>query len=405
MLSVENDMYITDPPYGDAVKYEEITEFFIAWLRKNPPPEFANWTWDSRRSLAIKGEGEDFRQGMIAAYSAMREHMPDNGIQILMFTHQSGAIWADMANIIWASGLKVTAAWCVTTEIDSALRQGANVKSTVILVLRKRMGKAETYRDDLGEELAGAVETQVEALTGLDQQVREKRSEGLYADADLQMAGYAAALKVLTSYSVIDGKDMVAEAKAPKRTDAKGLVDELIDFAEQTAVQYLTPAGIEKEDWKKLQPVERFYCKMAEMEACGERSLDNYQRFAKAFKVKNFTQVMADSTRANAARLKLGQELRGSLMTGDAEIADTPLRALLYAAYEIGKDSDADVDDSVVHIMENCPDFHANRHLLIRLAEYLARNRDHVKPSKSFYPDKEASAFRILATALRNQKV
>ena len=87
------------------MKYEEILEFFIAWLRKNPPPEFANWIWDSRRSLAIKGEGEDFRRGMVAAYKRMTECMPDNGMQVIMFTHQSGSIWADMANIVWASGL------------------------------------------------------------------------------------------------------------------------------------------------------------------------------------------------------------------------------------------------------------------------------------------------------------
>ena len=98
---------MTDPPYGDAVKYEEILDFFIAWLRKNPPPEFAGWIWDSRRALAIKGEDEDFRRGMVAAYKRMAECMPDNGLQIIMFTHQSGAIWADMANIVWASGLQV----------------------------------------------------------------------------------------------------------------------------------------------------------------------------------------------------------------------------------------------------------------------------------------------------------
>lgn len=28
------DYWITDPPYADAVRYEEITEFFIAWLRR-----------------------------------------------------------------------------------------------------------------------------------------------------------------------------------------------------------------------------------------------------------------------------------------------------------------------------------------------------------------------------------
>jgi hypothetical protein len=35
--------------------YHEITDFFIAWLRKDPPPPFDQWTWDSRRDLAIKG--------------------------------------------------------------------------------------------------------------------------------------------------------------------------------------------------------------------------------------------------------------------------------------------------------------------------------------------------------------
>ncbi len=110
------------------MKYEEILEFFIAWLRKNPSPEFAGWVWDSRRSLAIKGADEDFRRGMVAAYKRMTECMSDNGIQVIMFTHQSGSIWADMANIVWASGLQVTAAWYVVTETDSALREGSYVK-------------------------------------------------------------------------------------------------------------------------------------------------------------------------------------------------------------------------------------------------------------------------------------
>ena len=119
-----SDIYVTDPPYGDAVKYEEILEFFIAWLRKNPPPEFAEWIWDSRRSLAIKGEDEGFRRGMVSAYKCMTGFMPENGIQVIMFTHQSGSIWADMANIVWASGLHVTSAWYVVTETDSAHARG-----------------------------------------------------------------------------------------------------------------------------------------------------------------------------------------------------------------------------------------------------------------------------------------
>jgi putative DNA methylase len=48
-------LWITDPPYADAIKYEEITDYFISWLRKNPPEPFKDWTWDSRRALALKG--------------------------------------------------------------------------------------------------------------------------------------------------------------------------------------------------------------------------------------------------------------------------------------------------------------------------------------------------------------
>lgn len=403
LIGTSNDIYITDPPYGDAVKYEEITEYFIAWLRKNPPPEFAHWTWDSRRALAVKGEDEGFRRGMIAAYSKMAEKMPDNGIQVLMFTHQSGSIWADMANIIWASGLQVTAAWYVVTETDSALRQGANVTGTVLLVLRKRNSHKEAFRDELGWEIEAAVKEQVESLTGLNKAVQAQESERLYNDADLQMAGYAAALKVLTAYSIIDGKNMVTEAEAPRIKGKKTFVDELIDFAVQTAVQFLVPVGFERAEWQKLSPVERFYLKMVEMEYQGNKTLDNYQNFAKAFKVRHFDQLMSDSSKANAARLKLSTEFKGSLMSGDAEIAGTPLRALLYGMYLLSKETE--IEDVLFQINDNCSNYLANRNLLTKMADYIAEKRAALKSSKTFQPDVEASSARVLAEAIRNQRL
>lgn len=402
-IEIENDIFITDPPYGDAVKYEEITEFFIAWLRKNPPKEFALWTWDSRRSLAVKGEDEGFRTGMVAAYRKMAQKMPDNGLQVLMFTHQSGAIWADMANIIWASGLQVTAAWYVVTETDSALRGGSNVKGTIILILRKRHQALETFRDDLGWEIEEAVKEQVESLVGLDKKVRAQGTESLYTDADLQMAGYAAALKVLTAYSRIDGKDMVTEAETPRQKGKKTFVDELIDFAVQTAVQFLVPVGFEKGEWQKLQAVERFYLKMAEMEHQGTKTLDNYQNFAKAFKVHHFDQLMSDASKANSARLKLSVEFKSSMMSGDAEMAGTPLRALLYALFELSKE--VEVDDVLLHLMENCPNYLPNKQLLAKIADYLAEKREGLKGIKAFHPEQEASCARVLAEAIRNQRL
>jgi len=43
-----SDLYVTDPPYADAIHYHEITEYFIAWLRGRPPAEFSKWVWDRR---------------------------------------------------------------------------------------------------------------------------------------------------------------------------------------------------------------------------------------------------------------------------------------------------------------------------------------------------------------------
>jgi len=337
MFSTFSDIFISDPPYGDAVKYEEILDFFIAWLRKNPPPEFADWIWDSRRSLAIKGEGENFRHGMVGAYKRMNECMLDNGIQVIMFTHQSGSIWADMANIVWASGLQVTAAWYVVTETNSPLREGSYVKGTVLLVCRKRQGSFKRTRDDLAWEIQEEVESQVNALTGLNQEAKGLyRDENVFEDADIQMAGYAAALRVLTRYAIIDGRDMTTEAIRPRVKGETTFVDGLIAFAVDTANQCLVPQGIPKGNWDRLSGAERFYLKMIDLEARGAKTLDNYQNFAKAFKVRDFKPFLA-SHKANDARLKSAMDFGHSEMGEGSELHQSVMRAVLYAVMELAK--------------------------------------------------------------------
>ena len=394
-----SDIYITDPPYGDAVKYEEILEFFIAWLRKTPPPEFADWVWDSRRTLAIKGEGENFRRGMVAAYKRMTECMPGNGIQVIMFTHQSGSIWADMANIVWASGLHVTAAWYVVTETDSALREGSYVKGTVLLVLRKRHGEHKTTRDDLAWEIQEEVEAQVQALTGLNQEAKGLyRDENVFEDADIQMAGYAAALRVLTRYATIDGRDMTAEALRPRVRGETTFVDGLIAFAVDTANQCLVPQGIAKSHWDKLSGAERFYLKLLELEARGTRTLDNYQNFANAFKVQDFRALMGDQ-RANHARLKSAVEFGRAEMSEGSELHQSVLRAVLYAVMELARNVDG--SEVLAHLTLNVPNYYGDmtqRELAVELADYLARHLEEHRPE-------EASAARVLRELVKNQRL
>ena len=398
-MSGESDIYITDPPYGDAVKYEEILDFFIAWLRKNPPLEFSEWVWDSRRSLAIKGEDEDFRRNMVAAYQSMTKCMPGNGIQVVMFTHQSGSIWADMANIVWASGLHVTAAWYVVTETDSALRAGSNVKGTVLLVLRKRQGTHKTTRDDLAWEIQEEVESQVRALTGLNQEAKGLyRDENVFEDADIQMAGYAAALRVLTRYAVIDGRDMAAEAIRPRVKGETTFVDGLIAFAVDTANQCLVPQGLLKGHWDRLSGAERFYLKLVDMEARGAKTLDNYQNFAKAFKVRDFQALMA-SKKANEARLKSAVEFGRTEMSEGSEFHESVLRAVLYAVMELVQNIDG--AEVLAHLVLNIPEYYGNvtqRQLAVELADYLAKRLEAIRPE-------EAEAARVLRELVKNQRL
>ena len=398
-VSAASDIYITDPPYGDAVKYEEILDFFIAWLRGNPPPEFQNWVWDSRRAFAIQGEDESFRRNMVAAYKHMTESMPDYGIQVIMFTHQSGPIWADMANIVWASGLQVTAAWYIITESDSALRAGSNVKGTVLLVCRKRAGDYKISRDDLAWEIQDEVEAQVQALTGLNQEARGLyRDENVFEDADVQMAGYAAALRALTRYARIDGRNMAIEAIRPRVKSETTFVDELIAFAVNTANQSLLPHGIEEALWKNLSGAERFYLKMLDLEARGSKALDNYQNFAKAFKVRNFYSLMGDR-RANQACLKAATEFGRAEMGEGSELHGSVLRAVLYALMELL--ADVDSTEVLAHLTHNVPDYYADltqRDRAIALADYLSGRLEVIRHD-------EASAARVLAEALRNQRL
>lgn len=400
------DLCITDPPYADAVNYEEISEFFIAWLRKNPPAPFKDWIWDSRRDLAVRGSGEDFRREMVRAYQAMARCMPDNGLQIVMFTHQDARVWADMAVIFWAAGLRVTAAWYIATETTSELKKGGYVQGTVILVLRKRLAEASIYKDELSIEIRQEVEQQIKTLTGLSQRVRSHgRSENLFNDADLQMAGYAAALRVLTGYTNIEGTDMTAEALRPRQDGEQTLVHEFISFAAQVANEELIPDGLEPSVWETLNGSERFYLRMLDMEFRGEKKLDNYQNFAKAFRVEKWQPLMA-SEKPNDARLKSAAEFRRSEFSG-SEFGQSLLRAILYALYELQAENqdERDAEDVLSHLRDNASgnqhetqNYYRRRQDILAITKYLSQKLTTLRSD-------EASAARVLNGLVSNEKL
>lgn len=368
ILNHPSDIFITDPPYADAVHYHEITEFFIAWLRKNPPAPFNEWTWDSRRALAIKGVGNDFRRGMVASYRAMAEHMPDNGMQCVMFTHQSTAVWSDLIGIFWAAGLQVVSAWYIATETTSELKQGGYVQGTVILILRKRAaGERNGFRQRLLPVVRQEVARQIETMLHLNDTTKDQHGEPVFNESDLQMAGYAAALKVLTACTHIGGEDVTTFALRPRQRGEVTVVDEIVDQAAETASNLLIPAGLASETWTLMTGLERFIFRMMEMERAGANKLDNYQNFAKAFRVEDYTRLMGDM-RPNQARLKRVVEYGSRDLTESTELGRTRLGRLIMALQQVLNETDPQV--IIEQLKLEMVDFLAIRPLLVEMLAY-----------------------------------
>ncbi len=388
------DLFITDPPYADAVHYHEITEFFIAWLRKNPPAPFNEWIWDSRRALAIKGSGDDFRRGMIEAYTAMTQHMPDNGMQCVMFTHQDTNVWSDMVGIFWAAGLQVVAAWYIATETTSELKKGGYVQGTVILMLRKRpAGDNPGFKQKILPAVRREVAAQITQMLHLNADVKNKLGEPVFNDSDLQMAGYAAALKVLTAYTHIGDEDATTFALRPRQKGQVTVVDEIVQQASEAANSLLIPEGLQPDTWSATKGIQRFYLCMLDIETTGASKLDNYQNFAKAFHVEDYTKLMA-SMAPNKARLKSVEEFTSRDLTDSTEIGPTYLGKLIIALQQLLQDKEPQTVIDYLH--SDIANFLEARPLLIDITEFIAaKTRD----------SQVRDVAEILVARMRNQRL
>src|SRR4030095_15420486 len=144
--------------------------------------------------------------------------------------------------------------------------------------------------------------------------------------------------------------------------------------------------------------VKRFYLKLVDLEARGLKTLDKYQNFAKALKVRDFRALMA-SQKANQARLKSAVEFGKTEMSDSSQLHQSVLRSVLYAMMERVKNVDG--SEVLAHLTLNVPDYYANqtqRDCVVELADYLARKLETQRPD-------EASAAPILRELVKHQRL
>jgi len=316
------DLWITDPPYADAVNYHELGDFFLAWYDKQLAKAFPEWTPDARAELAVRGDGEDFRRSMVEIYKNLTRHMPNNGLQMVMFTHQDPAVWADLGMILWAAGLKATAAWTISAETEAVgIKKGNYVQGTVCLVLRKRVGAEPGFLDEVYPLVEDEVKHQIASMQALDE-----HGEPNFNDADYQLAAYAAALKVLTQYGNLDGRDVEHEVFAVRAKNEKSDFQAVIERALGIACDTLVPRGLDN-SWRELSLVERYYLRALDIESRGERRQGMYEELARGFGVTDIKPLLK-SDKANGARMLTpsGFAAAGLAQVGGGNVDALPAR-------------------------------------------------------------------------------
>lgn len=320
-VAFQCDLWITDPPYADAVNYHELADFFLAWFEKPMGRLFPDWIPDSRSELAVKGEGDDFRRSMVEVYRNLASNTSNNGIQMVQFTHQNPAVWADLGMILWAAGLKVTAAWTISTETSAGLKQGNYVQGTVCLILRKRTNEFPGFLDEVYPLVEDEVKKQIFSMQSLDEE-----GEPNFNDADYQLAAYAAALKVLTQYGSIDGRDVEHEVFAKREKGQVSDFQAVIERALGIACNVLIPKGLDSV-WRDLTLVERYYLRALDIESRGERRNGMYEELARGFGVTDIKPLLK-SDKANGARMYTPSGLAGANLApvGSPDEANVPTK-------------------------------------------------------------------------------
>lgn len=392
------DIFITDPPYADAVNYHELTEFFLPWNKNLLKEIFPEWYTDSKRVLAVKGTGSDFNHSMIDVYKNLAQNMPDNGYQVVMFTHQDVKVWSELSMILWSAGLRVVSAWNIATETESGgLKAGGNyVKGTVLLTLKKQTSDEVAFQDELYDEIKYEVKHIIDSMKSLDD-----KDDPDFTDADYLLASYAASLKVLTAYKEIDGIDVEYWLAQPRDSKEENPIEALINKAVRIAYDYLIPEGFDNSLWKDLRPEERFFIRGLEVEMSGVSKISSYQELARGFGVNDYTDMFANF-RANTARLKTPSEYRMAFLNGDG-FGSTLLRHLLVAINETTENkSTVEGRAYLKNVFQQDNAYWYKKPLMIELLSFIA-NLEFVDHMKHWH--EHAYSAKILKEALKNEGV
>ena len=157
------DLFLTDPPYYDAVPYAYLADFFYVWLRRSlgrsypelfeapAVPKDAEIVVDRPHELSNSTHDIAFyERELTRAFAEGRRLAKPEALGTIVFASKTTASWEAILKAVVDAGWIITGSWPIDTEMETRVSaQGqARLASSVHLVCRPRENPDGSVRTD-----------------------------------------------------------------------------------------------------------------------------------------------------------------------------------------------------------------------------------------------------------------
>jgi adenine-specific DNA methylase len=245
------DAVFTDPPYYDNVPYSYLSDFFYVWLKRSLAHLYPNLfstplTPKAEEIVAYQyiPEGyesskEFFEKMLEKSFKQISRVLRPNGLAIIVYAHKSTAGWETLINSLLGSGLVVTGAWPIHTEMEARLtaRETATLASSIYIISRKLQRQEAGFYREVKEELAKHLNAKLDRLW----------NEGI-SGADFLVSAIGSSIEVFGKHErIIDDEGNVIRA------------DMLLEDVRRIVIDYAIRQVLRDGFASEINPLTRFY--------------------------------------------------------------------------------------------------------------------------------------------------
>jgi len=200
------DAILTDPPYYDNVGYANLSDFFYVWLKRTVgdlypelfstplTPKSNEIVSDLNRQGGKEAAKQFFENMLKKSFQEIQRVLKPQGIAVIVYAHKSTEGWETLINSLLDSGLIMTGAWPLHTEMGARLnaRETAALASSIYIVARKMKRESTGFYNEVKDALKQHLNKKLERLW----------QEGI-GGADFFIAAIGSAIEVFGRYEKV----------------------------------------------------------------------------------------------------------------------------------------------------------------------------------------------------------